>query len=252
MVNENVVVPERVKTRLIASVPKFKRILLDLRKDTEPEVAVVMALRDMFEEVFGFNKYEEVKHEVRAGIKRGVRKTDIVIVSEEEIHYAVEVKAAHVELTAAFVKKAEEWAIAKGVVSFVLTNGIEWQIRSISKKESSGDSLVNKFDFTEINPKKEADQQKLYMLCKRGVKQNLIKKAAQFKNVMNCYVIGAVLKHSSVLKEVRKNMKKISPGLKVDIDEIQNIVVEEVLRGDTIKGEYAEEAEKKVKKALDK
>ena len=253
MVNEKVVVPEKVKKRLIAKVPEFQKTFLKLRKDAAPEKAVESEVVDILQAVFGFRKFEEIHFQVKAGVEKGgVMLVDLAIVLAGEIRYAVEVKAAHVELTAAFVKKTEDWANAAGVASFVLTNGIEWQIRVINKKESSKSSLVSEFDLTKINPRKEDDRKKLYMLCKKGVEKNLINKAAQYKNVMNAYVIGAVLQHSSLLHEVRRKIKKLSPGFSVNIDEIQNIVEEEVLRGYTMEGEYAEDAKKKVRRALGK
>ena len=252
MVNEKVEVPEKVKKRLIAKVPEYKKIVQDARKAGANEATTEMIVNQILVEVFGFDRFKEVCFQEKAFAEGKTMKVDLVIKLKGEIVYCVEAKAAHLKLISDNVKQAENWANAAGVASFVLTNGIEWQIRVINKKESTKSSLVGKFDLTTINPKKEADQQKLFMLCREGVKKDLIKHAAKFKSVMNAYVIGAVLQHSSLLHEVRKKMKRLSPGFNVKIDEIRKMVTEEVLRPNMVEGDYPKDAKKKVKQALGK
>jgi len=252
MVNGKVEVPERVKKRLIANVPKFQKILRDASKAGENETTTEMIIADALEEIFGFQKIKEICFRRPAYDRGKKREVDMVIKLEGEIHYCIEVKSVRQSLADSHVNQAEEWANAAEVSKLVVTNGVAWQVRSINKKESSKSILVSEFDLTTINPKKESDQQKLFMLCKKGAKQDLIKKAAQYKGVMNPHVIGAVLQNSSLLVEVRKNMKKLSPGFKVSIDEIQNMIVEKILRPDIVEGESAEAAKKKVRKALGK
>ena len=254
MARKKVKIPEKVKKRLISEVPRFKKIVKYARKAKFNEAATEKIVSDILTEVFGFHEYKEVYYQEKAYAKGRKKVVDIIIRLQGEIIYCIEAKAAYLALKEKHVKQAARWANAAGVPSFVLTNGLEWQIRSINKKESTKSILVSEFDLTKINPKKEDDQQKLFMLCREGVGKDLIKKAAKFKSVMNAYVIGAVLQHDNLLKQVRKNMKKVSPGFNVSIDAIRKMVTEEVLRPDMVNGDDIDikNTKKKVRKALSK
>ena len=254
MVSKKVKIPEKVKKRLISEVPRLKKIVKYNRKAKFSGTYIQKTVIDILTEVFGFHEFKEVYFQEMVFDKGKKKVVDMVIKLQGEIIYCIEVKAAYLALKDKHVKQAARWADAADVPSFVLTNGIEWQIHSINKKESTRSILVGEFDLTKINPKKEADQQKLFMLCREGVKKDLIKQAAKFKSVMNAYVIGAVLQHDNLLKQVRKNMKKVSPGFNVSIDAIRKMVTEEVLRPDMMEGDDIDmkDTKKMVKKALSK
>ena len=254
MVPKKVKIPEKVKKRLISEVPEFKKIVKYARKAKFNEAATENIVSNILTKVFGFDEYKEVSYREKTFDEGSKKVVDMVIKLQGEIIYCIEAKAAYLALKDKHVKQAAGWANAEGVPSFVLTNGLEWQIRSINKKESTESILVGEFDLTTINPKKEADQQKLFMLCREGVGKDLIKQAAKFKSVMNAYVIGAVLQHDNLLKQVRKNMKKVSPGFNVSIDAIRKMVTEEVLRPDIVEDDDIDikNTKKKVRKALSK
>jgi len=82
-------IPAVVSKRLIANIPKFKKILENARKRDVNESDTVTIVTDMLEQVFGFDKYSEITREFKT---KGLR-CDFAIKSGEEIEYLLEVKA---------------------------------------------------------------------------------------------------------------------------------------------------------------
>lgn len=52
-----------------------------------------------------------------------------------------------------------------------------------------------------------------------------------------------------VVDIVRRELRRMSPDVKIDSEQIKTVLVQEVLKRDVIEGEKAEEAHKKVLKA---
>ena len=57
---------------------------------------------------------------------------------------------------------------------------------------------------------------------------------------------------NSVVEVIRRELKKVSPDIKITSDQIRNVVYQEVLKREVVEGEKAEEAKKKIGKALSK
>ena len=57
------------------------------------------------------------------------------------------------------------------------------------------------------------------------------------------------LQMDGTLNLVRRELKRVSPGIKVDAEEIQSILLSDVLKRDVIEGEAASKARSRVRKA---
>ena len=56
-------IPSTVAKRLITKLPKFKKILAKAKADDINEADTVAIVADMLEEIFGFDKYEDITRE---------------------------------------------------------------------------------------------------------------------------------------------------------------------------------------------
>lgn len=57
---------------------------------------------------------------------------------------------------------------------------------------------------------------------------------------------------SPVLELIRRELRRVSPDVRIDLEEISNVLTAEVLKREVIDGEKAEEARKKIARAASK
>lgn len=239
-------IPVVTAKRLTASVPKFRKILTKARERDVNESDTVTIITDMLEDVFGFDKYSEITREF------SIQGTfcDLAIKSGKKIQYLLEVKAIGLELKEAHLRQAVNYASREGIKWVVLTNGINWEIYRVDVDEKVQNQRLFAFDFLEINPRKKADQEMLYLLCKRGLQKDLIDEFYEYRQSFNRYTVGAVLMSDPVVNVVRRELKRLKNGLKVDTEDVSDMIASEVIKRDLIESEAGKEAQKQVAKAL--
>ncbi len=99
--------------------------------------------------------------------------------------------------------------------------------------------MVCQYNFLDINPKKSDDQERLFILCRKGVSGDARGDYYEYVQCVNRFVIviSAILLEDAVTGTIRKELKKLSSGLKVENVEIQRIIQNEVLKRDVLKGD---------------
>ncbi|MBE9516168.1 MAG: type I restriction enzyme HsdR N-terminal domain-containing protein [Proteobacteria bacterium] len=241
-------IPAVVGKRLTSTVPKFKKILEKAKERDVNESDTVTIITDMLEEIFGFDKYSEITREY------SIQGTycDLAIKTDKKIEYLIEVKAIGLELNDKHLKQAVNYASREGIKWVVLTNGLKWEMHRVSLDDKVQNERIFHFDFSEINPRQKDDQDLLFLLCKRGVQKDLIDDYYEYRQSVNRYTIGALLLTDSVTNIVRRELRKLKPGTKVDIDEIQNLIKSEVLKREILESDAGSEANKQVTKFMKK
>lgn len=241
-------IPAVVSKRLIASVPKFKKILISAREKDVNESDTVTIITDMLDEIFGFDKYSEITREY------AIQGTycDLAIKTNKKIEYLIEVKAIGLELNDKHLKQAVNYASREGIKWVVLTNGIIWEMHRVTLDDKVQNEKIFTFDLTEINPKKSDHQELLFLLCKRGVEKDLIDDYYEYRQSVNRYTIAALLLTDSVTSVIRRELRKLKPGIKVETDEIAELLKAEVIKRETIESEPGIEANKQVAKFIKK
>jgi hypothetical protein len=154
-----------VSNRLIVEIPKYQRILKKAKDRDVNESDTVTIIADVLSSVFGYDKYTEITSE------QAIRGTycDLAIKLNNKIKYLIEVKAVGIDLKDNHLRQAINYGAHSGIQWTILTNGINWEIYSIKFAQPLSYELVCRFDFTLINPKKQEDQEKIYLLCKEGI-----------------------------------------------------------------------------------
>jgi predicted type IV restriction endonuclease len=237
-------IPKKVIERFMKTVPKFQKILQIAKDRDVNEADTVSVLNDIFGEIFGYNKYVEVTSEF------AIRGTycDLAIKVEDKVQFLIEVKAIGIELKDAHMRQAIDYGANHGVPWIILTNGIEWRVFRLRFEQPINIDSVCTFDFLLLNPRDEKDQECLFMLAKEG----LIRKARDdyYEKVqsVNRYVIGNLILAEPVLSILRRELKKLSNGIRIDITEIEELVRSEVLKREILEGEQAEVAQARVTK----
>jgi len=237
-------IPKKAIERFVKTLPKFQKILQTAKDRDVNEADTVSVLNDIFGEVFGYDKYLEVTSEF---LIRGTY-CDLAIKVEDKVQFLIEVKAVGIELKDAHIRQVIDYGANHGVPWIILTNGIEWRVFRVRFEQPINVDSVCTFDFLMLNPRDEKDQECLFMLAKEG----LIKKARDdyYEKVqsVNRYVIGNLILAEPVLSVVRRELKKLSKGIRIDMTEIEEIVRSEVLKREILEGEQADAAQARVNK----
>lgn len=241
-------IPAIVSSRFSAAIPKFRKILEQARERDVNESDTVTIITDILEEVFGFDKYNEITREY------AIQGTycDLAIKTNKKIEYLIEVKAIGIDLKEPHLRQAINYAAREGIKWVVLTNGIIWQVHRVTLEDRVVTSKLLEFDFTNLNHRKKEDQEMLLLLCKRGISKDLIDEFYEYRQSVNRYSIAALLQTEPVVTAIRRELRRIKNGVKVTTEEIQSLITHEILKRDVVESDAAKEASKVIKKAIKK
>lgn len=238
-------IPKKVSERLTKQTRKFQKVLKSAIARDVNESDTVAIITDMLANIFGFDKYSEITSEF------SIRGTycDLAVIVEGNVKFLIEAKAVGLELKDAHLRQALMYGSQHGIQWVVLTNGVIWEIIRIRFRKPVSHDLLTSFNFLELNPRKKADQETLFLLCKEGLSKAAIEEYHKHVQGVNKFMIGAILLSEKGLDFIGRELKRTTPGLRVENDEIDTIIQGEVLKRDIVEGKLTEEARIRVKKA---
>lgn len=237
-------IPKKVIERLIKEAPRFQKVLQAAKDRDVNESDTVTVVTDMLSAVFGYDKYSEVTSE------QSIRGTycDLAIRVDGGIKYLIEVKAIGLTLKENHLRQAVNYGANQGIQWVVLTNGAHWEIYRILFEKPVNSELVCSFNFLELNPRREADRDQLFLICKEGLNKAAIEEFHEHVQAANRFAIAATILSEPVLSIVRREIRRMS-GVAVTAEEIEKILVSDVFKRDVIEGEAAQRARARVKRA---
>jgi predicted type IV restriction endonuclease len=241
-------IPKKVVERLSAGLKKFQPILSTAKARDDGEADTVMIVTDMLAGVFGYDKYSEVTAEY------AIRGTycDLATKLEGTLQALIEVKAIGLELKDSHVKQAVDYAANQGVDWVVLTNGIHWRVYNVIFGKPIDQELVIDIDVCSLNPKSSTDLEALYLFCKEGWIKSVLGDYQLQKQALSRFFLGALVLSDSVLEVIRRELRRVSPDVKIELEQIRSVLASEVLKREVIDGDKAVEARKKIARAASK
>lgn len=241
-------VPKKVADRFVKGVRKFQGVLSNAKDRDINEADTVTIVTDMLQDVFGYDKYEEITSEY------AIRGTycDLAIKIDEKPKYLIEVKAIGLDLKDQHLRQAVNYGANHGVQWVILTNSIDWEIYRIRFEKPVSHQLLCTLNFFELNPRTQEDQDHLFILCKEGLSKAAIEEFDEYVRNVNKFVVGTIVQSDTVLNVIRRELRRMSPGVKVDTEELKKMVVNDVLKRDIMEGLPAERAKARFKKASSK
>lgn len=241
-------IPKKVIERLTAGLKRFQPILSNSKARDDGEADTVMIVTDMLADVFGYDKYSEVTAEY------AIRGTycDLATKLEGTLQALIEVKAIGLELKDQHVKQAVDYAANQGVDWVVLTNGTHWRVYNVIFGKPIDQELVIEIDMCALNPKSSSDLETLYLFCKEGWVKSVLGDYQLQKQALSRFFLGALILSDSVLEVIRRELRRVSPDVKIEIEQIKNVLAAEVLKREVIDGDKAIEARKKIARAATK
>jgi predicted type IV restriction endonuclease len=171
---------------------------------------------------------------------------------EGKLVLLIEVKAIGLELKEAFIKQAVDYAANQGIEWVVLTNAVTWQVYKIGFGKPITNELLISLNFLTLDPKSDTDIEALYLLSREAQGKSLLDEYHEQKQALSKYCIGAILLTEPILSVVRRELKRLSPDVKIEIEEIKSVISQEVIKRDVIEGEKAIEAGKKLARSANR
>jgi len=241
-------IPQKVHERLVAGIKKFKPVLATAYENKANESNTVIIITAMLSEIFGYDTFEEITSEI------AIRGTfcDLATQIDKKIQSLIEAKAIFHELNYAHVTQAVGYASTKGIEWVVLTNGIIWQIFKVTIDKSVDHEKIVEIDFRNIDHHDLDHLEVLYRLTKEGWIKSALNDYYEQRQALSKYSIAAILSTDSVLSVIRRNLKLISPDARINAEQIRSVIENEVVIKDLLQGDKADEARKKIAKALKK
>ena len=158
----------------------------------------------------------------------------------------IEVKAVGIELKDQHVRQAVDYAANQGVEWVLLTNGIMWRVYRVQFSKPIEHELVVEVNFCAISPKSARDLECLYLWCKEGWIRSVLGDFAAQKEALSPYFLGALMLSDSVLDVMRRELRRISPDVHIDTDEIKTVLLNEVIKREILEGDRADIARRKI------
>lgn len=235
-------ISKKVLQRFATEIPKFQKVLLNAKARDVNESDTVAIITDMLSAVFGYDKYVEVTSEFMI---RGTY-CDLAIKLDDKVQFLIEIKAIGLDLKENHMRQAINYGANNGIQWVILTNGLEWKLYSLRFEKPINYDLVAAFNFTDISPKQEKDQELILMLSKEGIIRKVREEYYERVKCVNRYTLSHLILSEPTLNHLKKEFRRLADGIKIDTSEIDKILRSEVLKRDLFESEEGKAAEAKV------
>ena len=241
-------VPVRIASRISEGLKRFQPIVESAKKRDINESDTVVLMTGMLSEILGFDKYADITTEV------AIRGTfcDLALKVDGKLRMLIEAKAIGIELKEHHIKQAVDYAANKGLEWVILSNGIKWRIYKIIFSKPINHILVCEIDFLSLNGKNEEDIEHLFLLTKEAISKSLLDDFYTQKQATSRFIIGNLLCADPILQAIKKELRLIFPDIKVQPEEIKNVLLKEVVKREILEGEESDAARKSIAKVYRK
>lgn len=164
----------------------------------------------------------------------------------------IEVKAIGLELRENHLRQVVDYCANNGVQWAVLSNGIQWEIYKVKFEQPISSDKVCAFNFLELNTRSEEDRDKLFILCKEGLQKNAREEFYEKIQTLNRFVVGNLLLTESVLATMRREIKRFSPGIKVEHEDIEKLLINDIIKREVLEGDDAVKTQSKIRRFYSK
>ena len=241
-------VPTKVAARLSAGLKRFQPILASAKSRDVNESDTVVIVADILGEIFGYDKYSEITSE------HAVRGTycDLAIKIDGALAFLAEVKAIGADLRESYVKQAVDYAANQGVEWVVLTNGALWRIYRVGFGKPITNELLIELDMLSLSARNDDHLELLFLLSKEGWLRSRLGDYHNQKEALSRFTVAAIVLSDPLVEIVRRELRRITPNLRIDLNDVRRVLETEVVKRDAIEGDRAEQARRLVARAAGK
>lgn len=238
-------IPAKVKSRIVEGIKRFKPVIEQAKSRDVGEADTSTLVKDILADLFGYDKYSEITAEFQI---KGTY-CDLALRIDGKIGLLIEVKAIGAALKESFIKQAVDYAANQGIEWVVLTNALHWQIYKLNFSKPVTSELLCEITFTELDPKDDSDLDMLFLLCREAQGKSLLDAYHEQRQALSKYVIGALMLSDPVVSVVRRELKRLSPDVRIEYEEIKAVMAQEVVKRELLEGDKAIDASKRISKA---
>ena len=241
-------IPKKVADRLSTGLKRFQPIISAAKARDANESDTSMIVTDMMAELFGYDKYSEVTKEL------AIRGTycDLATKIEGKFQMLIEVKAVGIDLKDSHIKQAVDYASNKGIEWVALTNANNWKVFKVIFSKPIDFEIVLDIDLLTLIFKNETHLESLFLLTRESMLKSGLYAYHDQVQATNKFYLGAIILSDSVLESIRKELRRITPDVKVPIEDLRNVLIQDVLKREVIEGDKADIAKKKVQRVARK
>ena len=239
---------KRAVERISTGLKRFQPILASSRSRDVNESDTVVIVTDLLQEMFGYDKYAEItsEHMIRGTF------CDLAVKLEGTLAFLIEVKAIGLELKEQHVKQAVDYAANQGCEWVTLTNAAVWKVYKVTFSKPIQHELVVDLDLLALNHRNSEHIELVGLLAKEGWQKAQLGEYHSQKQALSRFTLAALVLSDPVLDVLRREIRRLSPDVRVETEEIKNALETEVLKREVLEGEKAEVSRKHVAKAAGK
>ena len=238
-------IPKKVTDRLVTTVKMYQAIVAAAHARDVNEADTVTIVKDMLADVFGYDKYSELTSE------HCIRGTycDLATKIDGALGTLIEVKAIGIDLKDQHVKQIVDYAANQGAEWVLLTNARCWRVYHVLFEKPIDHELVVEIDFMNVNTRASEDLERLYLWCKEGWTRSVLSEYQLQREALSRFFLGAVILTDPVLDVIRRELKRLSPDVRIDTEQIRAALSSEVLKREVMEGDRADAARKRMARA---
>ena len=238
----------KVEARIKEALKRFQPVIEQAKVRDIGEADTSTLVKDILAELFGYDKYSEITAEFQ------IKGTfcDLAIKINGKLVLLVEVKAVNIELKEGHTKQAIDYAANQGVEWVILTNAQSWLLYKVSFGQPISQDLLMSLSFQALSPKNDSDMESLFLLTREAQGKSLLNDYHEQRQALSRYCVGAVVFSEPVVSVIRRELKRLSPDVKIDVEEIVRVLTEEVIKRDILEGDRATEAKRKLSRVAGK
>ncbi len=238
-------ISSKVAERISAQLKKYQGILAEAKNRDIGESDTVIIIVGMLADILGYNKHTEITTEYSV---RGTY-VDLAVKVGNDVRFLIEAKAIGVSLKDNHVKQAIDYGANNGIEWVVLTNGVHWQVYKVHFKQPIDNSLIYEFDALQVSPKLPQMVECLGNLSREGFTQSSMTAFSQQRQLMSKFSVAALLLSEPVLKVLRREIRRVGQGCKVEVEDLKALLRTEILKREVFDGDDAKQATEYLKKA---
>jgi hypothetical protein len=241
-------IPKKTQDRFSETLKRYQTIANSQKSRDISEADTVTLVKDILADVFGYDKYSELTSEQQ------IKGTfcDLAVKLDDKIVFLIEVKAAGIELNETHLRQVVNYGAHQGVKWIMLTNSLDWKLYYINDGLPISFDEVSSFNLSNLNLRSEEDVKRMFLLSVEGASSRAMATFHQHGQLLNKYTVTQVLLAEPVLMTVRRELRRLFPDIKVDLEQVDELLRNDILKREVIEGDKSKEAYQRVKKATQK
>lgn len=239
-------ISKKVAERIVTQIKRYQQILAEAKDRDISESDTVIIIADMLADVLGYKKFTEITTEY------SIRGTfvDLAVKVNQELRFFIEAKAIGASLKDAHIKQAIDYGANQGLEWVILSNGVIWQIYKIIFRQPIEKILIYEFNILNFTPRNNEAIECLYNLTREGFTKSSMAAFGQQQQILSRFSLAAILLSPSMLHALKKEIRTYSSTIKVEEENLKDLLQAEVFKREVVDSEDAKKALEFLKKTI--